>query len=97
MRRLAVPLLLVVVALGCGIGAVYADAGGETAEAAVAIESPVTPVLSARRVPEHITEDIADRRLTTALAGLVDAAPPDTCLVVDAGAGRSSPTRPARG
>ncbi len=85
MRRLAVPLLLVVVALGCGIGAVYADTGGDTADAAVAIESPVTPVLSARRVPEHITEDIADRRLTTALTGLVDGAPPDTCLVVDAG------------
>ena len=67
------------------IGAVYADTGGETAEAAVDIESPVTPVLSARRVPEHITEDIADRRLTTALTGLVDGAPPDTCLVVDAG------------
>jgi serine-type D-Ala-D-Ala carboxypeptidase/endopeptidase (penicillin-binding protein 4) len=85
MRRLAVPLLLVVIALGCGIGAVYADAGGETANAAVAIESPVTPVLSARRVPEHITEDIADRRLGTALTALIDAAPPDTCLVVDAG------------
>ncbi|HEY8059849.1 MAG TPA: D-alanyl-D-alanine carboxypeptidase/D-alanyl-D-alanine-endopeptidase [Acidimicrobiales bacterium] len=85
MRRLAVPLLLVVIALGCGVGAVYADAGGETADAAVAIESPVTPVLSARRVPEHITEDIADRRLGTALTDLIDAAPPDTCLVVDAG------------
>jgi len=85
MRRLAVPLLLMVIAVGCGVGAVYADAGGETAEAAVAIESPMTPVLSARRVPDHVTEDIADRRLTTALTGLVDAAPPDTCLVVDAG------------
>jgi serine-type D-Ala-D-Ala carboxypeptidase/endopeptidase (penicillin-binding protein 4) len=85
MRRLAVPLLLLVIAVGCAVGAVYADAGGETAEAAVEIESPVTPVLSARRVPEHITEDIADRRLTTALTGLVDAAPSATCLVVDAG------------
>ncbi len=85
MRRLLLPLVLVVMAIGCGLGAVYADAGGETAEASVAISSPITPVLSARRVPDHITEDIADRRLTTALTGLVGRAPADTCLVVDAG------------
>lgn len=85
MRRLLLPVLLLLVAVGCGIGAVYADAGGETAEASVEIQSPITPVLSARRVPDHITEDIADRRLTTALTGLVGAAPADTCLVVDAG------------
>jgi D-alanyl-D-alanine carboxypeptidase/D-alanyl-D-alanine-endopeptidase (penicillin-binding protein 4) len=84
-RRLLLPLLLVAIAVGCGIGARYADAGGETAQASVEIESPVTPVLSARRVPDHITEDIADRRLTTALTDLVDRAPSDTCLVVDAG------------
>lgn len=85
MRRLLLPLSLVLVAVGCGIGAVYADTGGETAEASVEIQSPITPVLSARRVPDHITEDIADRRLTTAVTGLVGAAPQDTCLVVDAG------------
>ncbi len=84
-KKLAVPLLLVVIALGCGIGAVLADQGGETAASAVEIESPVTPVLSARRVPEHLTEDIADRRLRTALTGIADGAPADTCLVVDAG------------
>jgi D-alanyl-D-alanine carboxypeptidase/D-alanyl-D-alanine-endopeptidase (penicillin-binding protein 4) len=75
----------VLVAVGCGVGAVYADAGGETAQATVEIQSPITPVLSARRVPDHITEDIADRRLAAALTDVLDAAPADTCLVVDAG------------
>ena len=85
MRRLLLPLFLVLVAVGCVVGAVKADAGGETAEASADIQSPITPVLSARRVPDHITEDIADRRLTTALTDVVSAAPTDTCLVVDAG------------
>jgi serine-type D-Ala-D-Ala carboxypeptidase/endopeptidase (penicillin-binding protein 4) len=84
-RRLAVPLLLVAIAVAAGFGAVVADAGGETAEAAVEIRSPVTPLLSARRVPDHITEDIADDRLTASLTTLAAEAPPDTCLVVDAG------------
>jgi D-alanyl-D-alanine carboxypeptidase/D-alanyl-D-alanine-endopeptidase (penicillin-binding protein 4) len=84
-RRLAVPLLLVVVAIGCGVGAVMADAGGETAESAVELDAPVTPVLSVRRVPDFATEDIADRRLTQSLSTIVSAAPPDTCLMVDAG------------
>jgi len=85
MRRLLLPLFLVLVAVGCGVAAVRADAGGETAEATTDVDSPITPVLSARRVPDHITEDIADRRLTAALTEVLSAAPPDTCLVVDAG------------
>lgn len=85
MRRLLLPLFLVLVAVGCGVAAVRADAGGETAEATTDVDSPITPVLSARRVPDHITEDIADRRLAAALTGVVGAAPQDTCLVVDAG------------
>jgi D-alanyl-D-alanine carboxypeptidase/D-alanyl-D-alanine-endopeptidase (penicillin-binding protein 4) len=84
-RRLAIPLLLIAIAIGCGVGAVLADQGGETAEASIGIEAPVTPVLSVRRVPDFATEDIADHRLTQALTAIVDAAPPDTCLVVDAG------------
>jgi D-alanyl-D-alanine carboxypeptidase/D-alanyl-D-alanine-endopeptidase (penicillin-binding protein 4) len=84
-RRLAVPLLLIVIALGCGVGAVLADQGGETAEADVDIEAPTTPLLSVRRLPEFATQDIADRRLRQSLTDIVDRAPADTCLVVDAG------------
>ena len=58
-RRWALPVLLVLVAIGCGVAAVQADAGGETAEATDEVTSPVTPVLSARRVPELVTADIA--------------------------------------
>jgi D-alanyl-D-alanine carboxypeptidase/D-alanyl-D-alanine-endopeptidase (penicillin-binding protein 4) len=85
MKRLAVPLLLIAVAIGCAVGAYLADQGGETAEADVEIQSPVTPVLSVRRLPELATQDIADRRLTRSLTEIVDRAPADTCLVVDAG------------
>lgn len=86
-RRLAVPLLLLAIAIAAGVGALAADAGGETAEAAVEIRAPVTPVLSARRVPDHVTQTLADDRLTASLVALVDRAPADTCLLVDA-AGR---------
>lgn len=85
LRRLVVPVLLLVVAVGAGIGAARADAGGETAVATAPFESPRTPLLSARRVPEHITAPIADRRLRADLEALVPSLPAATCLVVDAG------------
>jgi len=44
--------------------------------------SPVTPVFSARRVPELLVRPQATRRLSAKLAPLVAAAPADTCLVV---------------
>jgi len=84
-RRLILPFLLLVAAVGCAVGAFLADQGGETAEATEEVTSPVTPVLSVRRIPDFATEEIADRRLTTELTTLIGTAPPDSCLVVDAG------------
>ncbi|HYF45254.1 MAG TPA: D-alanyl-D-alanine carboxypeptidase/D-alanyl-D-alanine-endopeptidase [Acidimicrobiales bacterium] len=85
MRRLLLPILLLAVAVGCAVGAYLADQGGDTAEATGEVASPVTPVLSVRRIPDFVTEDIADRRLTTELTALIETAPPSSCLVVDAG------------
>lgn len=85
MKRAILPLLLIAVAIGCGVAAFLADQGGETAEATAEVQAPVTPVLSVRRIPEFATQDIADRRLTQSLTTIVNAAPADTCLVVDAG------------
>lgn len=48
--------------------------------------SPLTPVLSARRVPEMLVRPQAARRLSAQLQPLVAAAPPTTCLVVADGA-----------
>jgi D-alanyl-D-alanine carboxypeptidase/D-alanyl-D-alanine-endopeptidase (penicillin-binding protein 4) len=84
-RRLVLPFVLVAAAIGCGVGAYLADQGGDTAEVSEVSTGPVTPVLSARRIPDFLTEDIADRRLTQSLSALAATAPPDSCLVVDAG------------
>ncbi|MGH9118739.1 MAG: D-alanyl-D-alanine carboxypeptidase/D-alanyl-D-alanine endopeptidase [Acidimicrobiales bacterium] len=43
----------------------------------------VTPVLSARRVPELLTTPVADRRMQAALAGLMAEVPGASCLTVN--------------
>lgn len=45
-----------------------------------------TPVLSARRVPELVARPVAARNLQAALAPVLGAAPPETCLAVQDGA-----------
>ena len=64
---------------------------------AIAARSPVTPVLSARRVPDIIAAPVADRRLVAKLTDLAARTPGASCLTVHAG-GReiyaSNPTMP---
>jgi D-alanyl-D-alanine carboxypeptidase/D-alanyl-D-alanine-endopeptidase (penicillin-binding protein 4) len=83
----ALPVVLALVAVVAGIGAVVAAREPEPrvlgAEAV-----PVTPVLSARRVPELLAAPVADRHLGAELSAWLGASPPDSCLVVQAG-GRS--------
>ena len=58
---------------------------GERAPAAAAttgIRTAVTPVLSARRVPELIAAPVADRRLAAHLNDLVSRTPGSSCLTV---------------
>lgn len=45
-------------------------------------DSPVTPILSARRVPQTLVELISAGRVNAKLAQVIDALPPDSCLKV---------------
>ena len=84
MRRLILPLLLVLVAVGAGIAALVLDAQAAETPAAAEQAGPVTPVLSARRVPDLASQAGADSRLRGALDGLAGVLPADSCLVVEA-------------
>lgn len=84
MRRWILPVLLVVVALGAGIAAVVVDARAAVTPAGAEQASPVTPLLSARRVPDLASQAGADRRLGGALTSLAGVLPADSCLVVAA-------------
>jgi serine-type D-Ala-D-Ala carboxypeptidase/endopeptidase (penicillin-binding protein 4) len=78
-----VPVALAVVGAAALIGAFLLDE--HPSAAAVGDDSPVTPVLSARRAPEVVAAPVADRRLQTELEQWVALSPPDTCLVVESG------------
>lgn len=86
MRRLALPLLLAVVVAGCAVAALRFDRSlGATAAEVDLGRRAVTPVLSARRVPEYTTASVADLSLRLELLDALRGAPADTCLAVDAG------------
>jgi D-alanyl-D-alanine carboxypeptidase/D-alanyl-D-alanine-endopeptidase (penicillin-binding protein 4) len=83
-RRWALPVVLALVALTAGLGVVRLEQDKEPAPVGMAAV-PVTPVLSARRVPELLAAPVADRRLGTELTAWLGASPPNSCLVVQAG------------
>lgn len=84
MRRLILPVLLLLVAVGAGIAALVLDARAAEAPAAPEQAAAVTPVLSARRVPDLASQAGADARLRAGLESFTTALPPDACLVVEA-------------
>ncbi len=55
---------------------------------------PTTPVLSARRVPELVARPVAARNLQAAVAPVMAAAPPETCLAVQDGANLVASQKP---
>lgn len=84
-RRLAIPLLLLIAALGAGWRAVELDEDPPAAEVTTTARV-TTPLLSARRIPGYLQAPIADGALRSALERLVvGASPPDSCLVVREG------------
>jgi len=83
-RRLILPVLLLLVAVGAGVAALVLDAQAAATPAAAAEAGPVTPVLSARRVPDLASQAGADRRLAEGLGSLAGVLPPESCLVVEA-------------
>lgn len=85
-RRLppwALPTILGVVGVLAAVGAFLLDQS--PGAAAVAADTPTTPVLSARRVPELIAAPVANARLQTDLSNWIAQSPADSCLAVQAG------------
>lgn len=74
--------LLLVLGVGLVAFAVLGEGGVEVARGGEHELTNVTPLLSARRVPELLARPVAARNLRGAVAPVLDAAPPDTCLQV---------------
>jgi D-alanyl-D-alanine carboxypeptidase/D-alanyl-D-alanine-endopeptidase (penicillin-binding protein 4) len=93
------PAVLALVAAGAGMAALALD-DDPAAEAVGLDREVVTPVLSARRVPETIAAPVADGRLAADLQAWLASSPADTCLVVET-EGREpfahNPTEPVTG
>ncbi len=87
LRRLTLPVLLVLTTVVAGFEAWRVDRAAAPALAAAAAAGPATgtPLASVRRAPEWLQRPVADRALTTALDAVVAQSPPDTCLVVHDG------------
>lgn len=88
-RRRRVARILMVVALVLLVVGVAAVVFALTAGASVAVaeDDPPelvlsTPVLSARRVPETLTAPVAVRNLNAAVAPVIAATPPDSCITI---------------
>lgn len=75
-----VPPLLAATAVTAGVTAMWIES--EPQVAAAPGSEAVTPVLSARRVPELLTTPVADRRLEAALGELISRVPGVNCLTV---------------
>ncbi len=84
MRRLALPLFLVVIALVAAVLARNADADAKPVELSIAepAPSPATPVLSARRAPSLVAVPAAEQALSQQLTTFVETVPGESCLVV---------------
>ena len=85
-RLAIVPLLL------AGAGAWFLVRAREadrdpTPPTAIGAPAPITPLLSARRVPDLLVQPVATRNLAARLDGFLEGNPPGTCIAVtDAGA-----------
>ena len=84
-RRVVVPSALAAMTVALAGAAILLDRDGQTATADVGPQATTTPLLSPRRLPEFVTTPGADLSLRLQLIELVKMAPPDSCLVVEAG------------
>jgi len=75
---------LLVVAVAAAGAATAAEAEDDL-PAPVGAASPVTPVLSPRRVPGLLAAPVADRRLVSSLEGVLARQPGEACLTVTSG------------
>ena len=77
-------MLLILIIGGCAVAALRLDAEAAETPPDDDLAGPVTPVLSARRVPDLVSRGGADARLRRGLRGVVGSLPPSSCLVVEA-------------
>ena len=84
MKRWILPILLVLVIVGCTVGALVVDAATAQTQVGGDLAAPVTPALSARRVPDLASQAGADNRLRAGLDAFTTALPAESCLVVQA-------------
>ncbi|MCH7789358.1 MAG: D-alanyl-D-alanine carboxypeptidase/D-alanyl-D-alanine-endopeptidase [Acidobacteria bacterium] len=84
MRRMVLPVILLVTALCAAFMANSSDEDSKPAvlDTTVAEPSPVTPVLSARRVPDLVAIPAAEADLAESLSTFMDTIPGDSCLSV---------------
>jgi len=83
MRRLILPLLLVVLAVAAATGAYLLEQDDAVAQPpADPVEASATPVLSPRRLPMWLLEPGGDEALRLGLQPVLDQVPADTCLTV---------------
>ena len=82
MQRFALPLLLLITAIG---GFIMADRTNETTLESIEVpnSSPITPVLSARRVPDYLRGPTAINELTSGLDDVDFQSPELTCIAVN--------------
>lgn len=68
--------------IACLVGALELEDDPALASGSSSTESLVTPVFSARRVPEFLARPVGDRRLDAAIAPLSQQSPPQHCIMV---------------
>jgi len=87
-RFTVVAAVCAVVLAPAGVPVGAASAGGIPGHAATTTDAPAllgTPVLSARRAPGLLGQQVAEQRLGGQLAAIAAAAPPDSCITVASG------------
>lgn len=83
LRRFLPMAILASVAVGSWSAAGAIDRDEASTEPVPYDLVPVDPVLSARRIPRALRAPIAEAALRPQLQAVIDASPPDTCLVVE--------------
>lgn len=83
LRRFVPVVALAVLSGGTWAAAGVADPEDAAAEPAVYPLVPADPVLSARRLPRSLQAPLADAALAPTIQALLEASPPDSCLVVE--------------
>ena len=86
-RRAALPVLILAIAIGGVVMSDRADADADPGIATAVDPGPdlITPIMSARRVPAWLREPTSDNLLSDAIGDVLNGAPTGTCVKVTRG------------